>query len=349
MEKRSNGKGTGEGRGTVLVVGGAGYIGSHVNKELHRAGYRTVVCDNLVYGHRELAKWGEFVEVDLADLDRLRDLFDRYRFHAVMHFAAFAYVGESTEDPEKYYHNNVVNTLNLLRVMREARVHRFIFSSTCAIYGNPREIPMTEDHPREPINPYGRGKWMVEQILADYDRAYDLHYVSLRYFNAAGADPELETGEWHDPETHLIPLVLDAAMGRREEVLIFGTDYETEDGTCVRDYIHVTDLASAHVAALDHLERTEQSEVFNLGNGNGFSVREVIRTATEVTGRPIKARESGRRAGDPPVLVGSSEKARRVLGWKPRFAELSTIIGTAWAWHRRLYGDGSPGRDGRAE
>ncbi|MDG3546683.1 UDP-glucose 4-epimerase GalE [Methanobacterium formicicum] len=319
----------------ILVTGGAGYIGSHANKELTRAGYETVVLDNMSYGHPDFLKWGVFEEVDLGDLESIRNVFRKYEIEAVMHFAAFTYVGESVEDPQKYYLNNLRNTLNLLQVMNEFEVRKLVFSSTCATYGNPQKIPLTEDHPQNPINPYGQGKLMVEKVLKDYSSAYGLRYVSLRYFNAAGADPEGEVGERHDPETHLIPLILDAAMGKREDIKIFGTDYPTTDGTCIRDYIHVTDLADAHIKALKYLEDGGESEVFNLGNGNGFSVREVIEEARKVTGKEIKATETERRPGDPPVLVGSSEKARKILKWQPKYDDLTKIISTAWEWHKK--------------
>jgi len=323
----------------ILITGGAGYIGSHANKELWKRGYETLVFDNLIYGHRPFAKWGEFVLGDLEDLDQLRLVFKTYPIKAVMHFAAFTYVGESVEDPQKYYANNLKNTLNLLQVMLEFEVPYFIFSSTCATYGVPQEIPIPEDHPQDPINPYGRCKFMVEKALEDYSRAYGLKYISLRYFNAAGADPDCEVGEWHEPETHLIPLVLDVALGQSEAIKIFGTDYPTEDGTCIRDFIHVTDLAEAHILALEYLFTQGQSEVFNLGNGNGFSVRQVIQTAEEVTKRKINTVEWERRPGDPPVLIGSSQKAKRILGWKPKYYELPVIIQTAWEWHQKLYRD----------
>ena len=319
----------------ILVTGGAGYIGSHANKELTRTGYETVVLDNMSYGHPDFLKWGVFEEVDLGDLESIRNVFRKYEIEAVMHFAAFTYVGESVEDPQKYYLNNLRNTLNLLQVMNEFEVRKLVFSSTCATYGNPQKIPLTEDHPQNPINPYGQGKLMVEKVLKDYSSAYGLRYVSLRYFNAAGADPEGEVGERHDPETHLIPLILDAAMGKREDIKIFGTDYPTTDGTCIRDYIHVTDLADAHIKALKYLEDGGESEVFNLGNGNGFSVREVIEEARKVTGKEIKATETERRPGDPPVLVGSSEKARKILKWQPKYDDLTKIISTAWEWHKK--------------
>ncbi|OEC86725.1 MULTISPECIES: UDP-glucose 4-epimerase GalE [Methanobacterium] len=320
----------------ILIVGGAGYIGSHLNKEINKKGIETVIFDNLSYGHRDFVKWGTFERGDLGNIDDIRAVFKKYPIEAVMHFAAFTYVGESVEDPQKYYTNNVKNTLNLLQVMLEENVKYFVFSSTCATYGNPVEIPITENHPQNPINPYGKGKLMVETVLKDYSDAYGLKYASLRYFNAAGADPEGEVGELHNPETHLIPLILDVAAGRREDIKIFGTDYDTPDGTCIRDYIHVTDLAEAHILALEYLQNGGESDFFNLGNGNGFSVKEVIETAEEVTGKDIRAVEAERRAGDPPVLVGSSDKAKEKLNWKPKYDELSTIIETAWNWHKKL-------------
>jgi UDP-glucose 4-epimerase len=319
----------------ILIVGGAGYIGSHINKELSSKGYETVVFDNLSYGHEDFVQWGTFIQGDLGNIQEIRNVFERYPISAVMHFAAFTYVGESVEDPEKYYKNNVCNTLNLLQVMREFDVSKFVFSSTCATYGDPEEIPITEDHAQNPINPYGRGKLMVENMLSDYSNSYELRYVSLRYFNAAGADPDTEIGELHNPETHLIPLILDAALGKRENIKIFGTDYDTPDGTCIRDYIHVTDLAAAHIKALQYLENGGKSEFFNLGNGKGFSVMEVIDEARKITGNEIIAVEDQRRPGDPPVLVGSSDKIHKILKWEPEYADLSTIIQTAWNWHKK--------------
>lgn len=321
--------------GYILIVGGAGYIGSHVNKLLSERGYKTLVFDNLSYGHREFVKWGEFVLGDLADREQLKLVFDKYHIEAVMHFAAFAYVGESVIEPAKYYRNNVLNTHNLLDVMREFGVKYFIFSSTCATYGTPQEIPITEICPQKPINPYGKSKLMVEEILKDFDTAYGIKNVSLRYFNAAGADPDSEIGERHDPEAHLIPLVLDAVIGKREDVKIFGTDYDTPDGTCIRDYIHVVDLADAHILALEYLFSGSKSEVFNLGNGKGFSVKEIIETAQKITGKYIKTVESDRRAGDPPVLIGNAEKARNVLRWKIKYDTIHAIIETAWNWHKK--------------
>ena len=320
----------------ILIVGGAGYIGSHVNKMLNLHGYETIVFDYLSYGHRDFVKWGVFEEGDLGEINDIRRVFKKYPITAVMQFAAFTYVGESVEDPQKYYLNNLRNTMNLLEVMLEEIVKQFVFSSTCATYGEPKEIPITEDHPQNPINPYGRGKLMVEQILSDYSHAYNLQYASLRYFNAAGADPDGEIGELHQPESHLIPLILDVALGKRDDIKIFGTDYPTPDGTCIRDYIHVMDLADAHIKALEYLRDGGMSDVFNLGNGKGFSVREVIDAAEKVTGKKIKATETGRRPGDPPVLVGSALKAREVLDWQPRYGDLSLIIETAYRWQQKL-------------
>ena len=320
----------------ILMAGGAGYVGSHVNKYLHQLGYQTVVIDNLCRGHEEFVRWGEFVRGDLANKDDIRACFRKYPITGVMHFGAFAYVGESVETPAEYYENNVCNTLNLLNVMREFQVNRFIFSSTCSTYGVPLETPITEAHTQQPINPYGRSKLFVEQIARDFERAYGLKFVSLRYFNAAGADPDAEIGEKHDPETHLIPIVLDVALGGINEVRVFGTDYDTPDGTCIRDYIHVMDLAQAHASALHYLGDGGLSDAFNLGNGNGFSVRQVIETATEITGRKIRWVPSDRRPGDPPILIGSSEKARKVLHWAPQYADLRVIVGTAWKWQQKM-------------
>ena len=320
----------------ILIVGGAGYIGSHINKELNHQGYETIIFDNLSFGHPEFVKWGNFQEGDLGNIEEIRKLFKEYTIDAVMHFAAFTYVGESVKNPQKYYLNNLRNTLNLLQVMLEEDVKYFVFSSTCATYGTPEEIPITENHPQNPINPYGKGKLMVEQILADYSRAYGLKYASLRYFNAAGADPEAEIGESHQPETHLIPLILDVAMDKKEKIQVYGTDYATPDGTCIRDYIHVMDLADAHIKALKYLKEGGKSDVFNLGNGQGFSVREVIETSQKVTGKTIKVEEVERREGDPPVLVGRSSKAQEILNWHPRYDDLAVIIETAWKWHQKI-------------
>jgi UDP-glucose 4-epimerase len=324
-------------KGTILVTGGAGYIGSHTVLALKAAGYDVIILDNLVYGHRDLVEKVLQVKLivgDTCDRNLLDNLFSTHNIQAVMHFAAYAYVGESVTQPAKYYHNNVVGTLTLLEAMLEASVNKFVFSSTCATYGIPQSVPLVEEHPQNPINPYGMSKLMVEEILRDFSQAYKFKSVSLRYFNAAGADPEGRLGEDHQPETHLIPLLLLTALGRRESVSIFGTDYPTADGTCIRDYIHVTDLAEAHILALEYLLQGGETAAFNLGNGNGFSVTEVIETAQEVIGKKIKTIESGRRPGDPPVLVGSSEKAMRVLGWKPKYAHIRDIIAHAWNWHQ---------------
>ncbi|MFN3427242.1 MAG: UDP-glucose 4-epimerase GalE [Candidatus Thermochlorobacter sp.] len=321
----------------ILVTGGAGYIGSHGVRQLQRAGYQTLIVDNLVYGHRDFAEKSQHLIGDLQDAAFVQDVFARYQIRAVMHFAAFAYVGESVKEPAKYYRNNLVATLNVLDAMRQHGVKHFIFSSTCATYGEPEEVPIAETHPQRPINPYGRSKLMVEHILQDYDAAYDIKFVSLRYFNAAGADPEGGIGEDHTPETHLIPLLLDVALGKRAFITIYGNDYPTPDGTCIRDYIHVTDLADAHVLGLKYLEAGGKSDVFNLGNGNGFSVKEVHAMAECVTGKPIKAIIGERRAGDPARLIASAEKAKRILGWQPRFADLETIIRTAWQWHQERF------------
>lgn len=318
----------------ILITGGAGYIGSHTNKQLNQKGYSTVILDNLVYGHMSAVKWGRFVLADLSDIEQIRLVFNKFKITSVIHFAAYAYVGESVQQPEKYYFNNVVNTLNLLKVMQEFDVNKIIFSSTCATYGDPVEIPITESHIQNPINPYGKSKLIIENALSDYSKAYNLKYVALRYFNAAGADINAEIGEDHDPETHLIPLVLDAAKGKRESIKIFGTDYDTDDGTAVRDYIHVSDLADAHILALEYLESGGDSDVFNLGNGNGYSVKDVIETARKVTEKDIVAIEEERRPGDPDKLIGSSMKAKKILGWEPKYHQLEIIIKSAWKWHK---------------
>jgi len=317
----------------ILIVGGAGYIGSHTNKIMSQRGYENVVFDNLVYGHREAVKWGKFVFGDLCNKDQIRSCLEENRIDAVMHFSAFAYVGESVIKPALYYQNNVVNTINLLDVMRQYDVRYFIFSSSCATYGMPKQIPITEEHPQQPINPYGRTKFMIERILEDYDHAYGIKHISLRYFNAAGADPEGEIGERHEPETHLIPLTIFAALGKRDSISIYGTDYSTDDGTCVRDYIHVNDLADAHIKALEYLRDSGQSAVFNLGNDNGYSVRKIIERVKMVSQRDFNVVEQERRPGDPPVLVSSSARAANILGWRPQFADIDSIIATAWNWH----------------
>lgn len=324
---------------TVLVTGGAGYIGSHAVLALQQAGYGVIVLDNLVYGHRDIAEalQVELIEGDTGDRPLLDHLFSTRNISAVMHFAAYAYVGESVSEPAKYYRNNFVGTLTLLEAMVAASIKQFVFSSTCATYGVPTAVPIPENHPQNPINPYGATKLMIERVLTDFDKAYDFRSVCFRYFNAAGADPEGRLGEDHNPETHLIPLVLQTALGKRDSVSIFGTDYPTPDGTCIRDYIHVTDLAQAHVLGLEYLLEGKGSTVFNLGNGNGFSVKEVIETAETITGRSIKAVECERRPGDPPALVGSSDRARSILGWNPQYADISTIISHAWNWHQQRH------------
>jgi UDP-glucose-4-epimerase GalE len=320
---------------TVLVTGGAGYIGSHACKSLARAGYRPVAYDSLVRGHREAVRWGPFVDADLADFDRLADAFKRFEVAAVMHFAAFAYVGESMTNPELYFRNNGYNSLRLLEAMRGAGVRHIVFSSTAAIYGDPDRVPIPESAPQRPVNPYGESKLMVERMLHWYGSAHGFTYAALRYFNAAGADMDAEIGEDHQPETHLIPLVLQAALGRRPRIDVLGTDYPTPDGTAIRDYIHVQDLAEAHVKALAHLLRGGGSLELNLGTGVGHSVREVIAAAERVTGRRIPQRETGRRPGDPPVLVAEASRTREVLGWVPTLSTLDTILASAWAWHNR--------------
>jgi UDP-arabinose 4-epimerase len=319
---------------SVLIVGGAGYIGSHTAKLVARTGQNPVVLDNLVYGHQWAVKWGPFIHGDLADPALIAQVIQEHRVTSVIHFAAYAYVGESVGNPRKYFRNNVVNTLNLLDTMIDNGVRNIVFSSTCATYGEPSKVPIAEDHPQKPVNPYGESKLMVEKILDWYQGAYDLNFAALRYFNAAGADPEGEIGEDHDPETHLIPLAIEAALGRGRELQIFGTDYPTPDGTAVRDYIHVTDLAEAHLLALDKLTSGAEVIKVNLGTGKGHSVREVLAAVEKVTGRQVPAREVGRRAGDPPELVADARKAAEVLGWKPKYAELETIVEHAYRWHQ---------------
>jgi UDP-glucose 4-epimerase len=324
------------GKMSILICGGAGYIGSHVNKLLAGKGYDTLVYDNLIYGHEEAVRWGRLIKADLADKPALQKAFSENRIEAVFHFAAYTYVGESVSNPAKYYANNVVNTLNLLDVMREYGCNQLIFSSTCAVYGEPLKLPLTEDMPRNPVSPYGASKMVVERVLEDYSKAYGLKFASLRYFNAAGADPDCDIGEKHDPETHLIPLVLDAASGKRPDIKVFGADYDTRDGTCVRDYIHVCDLADAHLKAYEYLMNGGTSDFFNLGNEHGTTVLEVIDAVRKVTGKDFTVAFAERRDGDPPSLVGSSEKAEKTLGWKPEFTNIETIIKHAWDWYCKL-------------
>lgn len=321
---------------TVLVTGGAGYIGSHTCKALAAAGYRPVAYDNLIYGHEWAVKWGPLERGNLLDTSRLSAVLRKTGAEAVIHLAAFAYVGESVTDPAKYYRNNVAGTLSLLAAMRDCGVARIVFSSTCATYGTPESLPITEDTPQRPVNPYGASKLMIERILADYRSAYDLRSVSLRYFNAAGADPDGELGEDHDPETHLIPLVLDAAAGSRPCITIFGDDYPTADGTCIRDYIHVSDLAYAHVLALQALEKEiPPGPAYNLGTGRGHSVAEVIDAARKVTGCAIPIVKGARRAGDPAVLLADPSRAKRELAFAPRFVGIEDMISSAWSWSKR--------------
>jgi UDP-glucose 4-epimerase len=326
----------------ILVTGGAGYIGSHAVLALKQAGYDVLILDSLEYGHQELVEQVLQVEIiNSSTLDRplLDRLFAEHQISAVMHFAAYIAVGESVQDPAMYYRNNVMGTLTLLEAMRVAKIDKFVFSSTCAVYGVPEFTPLVEDHPFAPISPYASSKLMVENILMDFDLAYNFKSVRFRYFNAAGADPHGQLGEDHTPETHLIPLILLTALGKRPSISVFGTDYNTPDGTCIRDYVHVSDLADAHVLGLKHLLAGGQSDVFNLGNGNGFSVKEVIEAAKAVTGKEIKIVYEDRRPGDPPILLGSSMKVQQVLNWQPKYPHLPDIIGHAWQWHQKRHGN----------
>jgi UDP-arabinose 4-epimerase len=321
----------------ILVTGGAGYIGSHCCKALAARGHHPVVFDSLVKGYRENVRWGEFVQGDISDPGALDRCFERFGVDAVMHFAAFIEVGESVADPLRYYANNVGGTLQLLHAVRRHGVRAFVFSSSAAVYGTPERVPIEEDHPLHPLSPYGWTKRMMEAMLADFGNAYGLRWAALRYFNAAGADAAGEIGEAHDPESHLIPRVLDAALEGRP-VTVFGADYPTPDGTCIRDYVHVSDLAAAHLAALEHLAAGGASTAINLGQGRGYTVIEVIRAAEEVTGLPITVQVSGRRPGDAPALVASNRKALQLLGWTPRESGLDHILRSAWQWQRKLRG-----------
>jgi len=325
---------------TLLVVGGGGYIGSHMLKKLHAHGHETLTLDNLSTGFRDAVRYGDFIQGDLADRDGLKRLFRETRISGVFHFASSIQVGESIRKPGEYYRNNVVNTLNLLDAMLEFDVDKIIFSSTAAVYGNPVHVPIDEDHPILPISPYGKSKAMVESMLEDYHRAYGLRSVCLRYFNAAGADPEGELGERHDPETHLIPIVLQAASGRRESITVYGRDYATADGTCIRDYVHIDDLCAAHLLAWHHLHSGGAPEVFNLGSGQGCSVKEVIDAARRVTGKSFAVLEGVRREGDPDVLVAAPGKACAQLGWKPQRTDINHIIADAWGWEKSRYPQG---------
>ncbi len=321
---------------SILVVGGAGYIGSHMVKQLRRAGFNVAVADDLSSGHRKAVGDAALHVGDIGDAAFVDAVLRETKPAAVMHFASFIQVGESVADPAKYYRNNVTATQVLLDGMRAHGIARFIFSSTAAVFGDPEYVPIDEAHPKQPINPYGRSKWMVEQMLEDYDRAYGLKSVCLRYFNAAGADPEGELGERHEPETHLVPLILQVASGRRPHIGVYGDDYATPDGTCVRDYVHVEDLCSAHLLALRQLLDGSDSARYNLGNGNGFSVSEVIEAARRVTGHPIPTVIGPRRAGDPPLLVADANAARTQLGWTPRYADLDTIVAHAWTCEQKI-------------
>jgi UDP-arabinose 4-epimerase len=317
----------------ILVTGGAGYIGSHACKALSKSGYLPVTYDNLVSGHPWAVQWGPLEIGDISDHGRLTEVIRKYRPVAVMHFAAHAYVGESVLIPSKYYRNNVIGSLTLFDVMRENNIDKLVFSSTCATYGTPEKSPITEDNPLNPINPYGASKMMIERILKDYENAYAFHSISLRYFNAAGADLDGEIGEAHDPETHLIPLVLEAALGMRPVITIYGDDYDTPDGTCIRDYIHVSDIADAHVLALRALEYGSRTAAYNLGNGQGFSVKEVIKMAETITSKTIASAVTSRRIGDPARLIGDPSKAKVDLLWNAKHSNLEEILSSAWNWH----------------
>jgi UDP-arabinose 4-epimerase len=320
---------------TILVTGGAGYIGSHTCKALAHAGFTPVVYDNLIHGHEWAAKWGPIEKGDCSDRQRIDMVMAKYQPIAVIHFAAFAYIGESVAEPAKYYRNNVAGTLTVLEAMGANKIASIVFSSSCATYGIPQSIPISEQAPQNPINPYGRTKLMSEQILADFSAAYGIHYAALRYFNASGADPESEIGEAHDPETHLIPRILMAASRKIPRVEVFGTDYDTPDGTCIRDYVHVHDLASGHIHALNYIEREKANLLCNIGTGQGVSVREIITAAEEVTGAKIPLFFGPRRPGDPPALVCDPAKAMRLLGWRPQYPDVKTHIEHAWKWMQK--------------
>ncbi len=320
-------------RTRILVTGGAGYVGSHACKQLSRAGFLPITCDNLLAGHRSAVNWGPLEVGDVTDTARIVEVIDKYRPRAVMHFAAHIAAGESVARPSEYYHNNVVGTLSLLDAMRESGLGHLVFSSTAAVYGIPETAPIPEHHRQHPINPYGASKMIIERILRDFDAAYGLRFVALRYFNAAGADPDGDIGECHEPETHAIPLALEAALGKRQHFEIFGTDYPTPDGTAIRDYTHVSDLATAHVRALEYLLDGNGSIVLNLGTGRGHSVREVVAAVAQVSGRAVPVREGPRRPGDPAILVADADNARKALGWSPRFRDLTGIVDSAWRWH----------------
>lgn len=318
----------------ILITGGAGYIGSHCTLYFNKAGYDCVVFDNLSEGHKEAIQSKHFFQGCLSNIDDIRSVFKTYQIDAVIHFAAKCYVGESMTNPEKYYFDNVGNTLNLLKVMKENNVKNIVFSSTCATYGNPEYMPMDEQHNQNPINTYGTTKLMIEKILSDYDRAYGFKYIALRYFNAAGADESGIIGESHSPETHLIPLVLQTALNKRDCIKVFGNDYKTPDGTCIRDYIHVNDLAKAHKLALESLLNGASSDFYNLGTGNGVSVQEIINSCEKISQKIINKKFEEKRAGDPPILIASNKKAREKLKWTPIYTNIDDIIRTAWNWEK---------------
>lgn len=319
--------------GKILIVGGAGYIGSQVNKLLNAYGQSTIVFDNLSTGYKTNVKWGDLIIGDLSSRKSLDALFSNNHIVGVLHFAASAYVGESVKNPQKYYINNVVNTINLIEAMKNHGVNNIVFSSSCAVYGTPLNLPISENTPRNPISPYGRTKDIVENILEDYSKAYGINYVALRYFNAAGADKDYEIGECHDPETHLIPNVIYSALGISPYITVYGNDYDTEDGSCVRDYIHVEDLAEAHYLALIYLKKSLPSISLNLGTGKGYSVLEIIHSVEEISGLKIKIKFGERRLGDPPELFADATLARKVLGWNAKYTSINEIVKTAWGWH----------------
>ena len=324
----------------ILVTGGAGYIGSHCCKVLSNVGYTPVTYDSLERGHASAVQWGPLEQGNILDVDRLTEVIQQYRPQAVMHFAAYALVGESVEYPDMYYRNNVEGSRKLIDTMLQNGINKMIFSSTCATYGTPQEIPIPEEHQQKPINPYGVSKLQIEKLLCDYDQTHNFKSVSLRYFNAAGADPDTQIGEDHDPETHLIPIALDTALGIHPYLTINGDNYETADGTCIRDYIHIMDVAQAHLKALEQLLNNNcNTSFYNLGNSCGFSVREIIAKVEQITGKKLNIKIGPRRAGDPPVLIGKSDKVRQELGWQPEFSSIDQIIETAWRWHRKKHTD----------
>ena len=322
----------------ILVTGGAGYIGSHTCKELHHNGYFPIVYDNLITGHRDFVRWGEFVYGDICDTQHLRHCMKLYKPHGIIHFAAFAYVGESVRNPGKYFHNNVYGTLSILDAMRDEGITNIVVSSSCAVYGQPGEMPISESCPAVPINPYGASKLFMERMLADFHDAHGINWVALRYFNAAGCDPDCEIGERHDPETHLLPCIINALLGNSSSLDVYGNDYPTPDGTCIRDYIHVKDLAIAHILALEHCMQGKINRPFNLGTGTGISIHQLIRATEVLSNRIVPYTVKQRRPGDPSMLVANSDLSKSVLGWVPRYSDLDTIISTALAWHSRCSG-----------